>query len=288
MLEPELLLCIRRHTYKMLLAGDPAQLSATVKSKKANQAGLGRSLFERLWLSCDRSSMLKTQYRMHSAISHWPNDQFYQGNLKNGPLTDCPRREANVIRHDAPVNNRWPVFAVINTALMNSECEEKQVGNSYANPGEGVLVAALYRDLAKMAQPGMTAGIITPYSAQVNFLKKLLKDVPGCEHITNVVSSVDSFQGGETDAVIFSAVRSNPDSRVGFLSDFRRINVAVTRARHRLWIVGNVRCLRTDITWMEMINHAMTQRVIIDAATIVASPTFRELPCAEEVFGLEV
>ena len=177
---------------------------------------------------------LTSQYRMHPAIGKLISTVFYEGNLKNGE--DHPRRRPTLDWLPAPII--W-----ISTSSESSR-EETRVGQSYANPTETNLILEVLKKLRdKRTSSGnkLTVGVISGYAAQVEHLHTRI-DPENSNRWSNLaieIATVDSFQGRECDVVIYSTVRSNRDRRIGFLKDYRRINVALSRARDRLIIVGD-------------------------------------------------
>src|SRR6266481_822046 len=195
---------------RAVLAGDHLQLPPTVLAPDAQE--LSVSLFERVSLA--------EQHRMNEQIMRYPSDALYGGKLRAHPA---------VARHaidDAPLE-------LIDTAGRGFEDEMPQEGESKLNPGEAELVAAEVRKLLELLPPQDIA-VISPYDAQVQKLRELLHDVGDLE-----IDTVDGFQGREKEAVVVSLVRSNPQGELGFVADIRRINVALTRARKKLIVVGD-------------------------------------------------
>ena len=230
--EPLALLAAERAD-ALVLAGDPHQLPPTVISREAAKLGLDLSLFERLLNAHGPSvkRMLEVQHRMHQDIQAFSSQRFYGGELVAHPsVAHHLLRELPGLR-DEPRTGEPLYF--LDTAGTGHEEETPPGSESKRNPGE----AALLRDeaLALMAaglSPSQLA-VIAPYEAQVRLLRELLPfdDLE--------IDTVDAFQGREKEAVLVSLVRSNPDGELGFLADVRRMNVAITRARRRLWVVGD-------------------------------------------------
>jgi ATP-dependent RNA/DNA helicase IGHMBP2 len=206
---------------RVVLAGDHCQLSPTVKSYEAEKMGLGKTLLERLIQKQPEASvMLKVQYRMHEHIMGFSNEQFYHQDL---------------IAHDsvknAILNEQERPFVFIDTAGCGFE--EKQGENlSISNPEEADLLIKVLDDFRSRFT--IPVAVISPYKAQVNYLKSLLDNQ---ENIR--VGTVDSFQGQESEAVFISLVRSNDKNEIGFLADTRRLNVALTRAKKKLVVIGD-------------------------------------------------
>src|SRR6266481_5191681 len=214
--EPAAYLALLR-AERAVLAGDHLQLPPTVLAPDAQE--LSVSLFERLAQAHPLVSLAE-QHRMNEQILRYPSDALYGGNLRAHPA---------VARHaldDAPLE-------LIDTAGRGFEDEMPQEGESKLNPGEAELVAAEVRKLLELLPPQDIA-VISPYDAQVQKLRELLHDVGDLE-----IDTVDGFQGREKEAVVVSLVRSNPEGELGFVADIRRINVALTRARKKLIVVGD-------------------------------------------------
>jgi hypothetical protein len=210
---------------RAVLAGDHLQLPPTVLSAAAQAGGLGRSLFERLVeLHGEAVAVtLTVQHRMHQAIMRFPSEALYGGRLVAHP------EAAGRALDDAPLE-------VIDTSGRGFEDATPEGSDSRENEGEAALVAAeVERLLARGVAPGEVA-VIAPYEAQVRRLRALL--APRLDEGLEV-DTVDGFQGREKEAVVVSLTRANADGEVGFLADVRRMNVALTRARRKLVVVGD-------------------------------------------------
>jgi superfamily I DNA and/or RNA helicase len=218
---------------KVILAGDPQQLAPTVISPEAQQKGLGVSLFERLLADNGETPkrMLKEQYRMHASIMEVPSAQMYGGQLRaHASVAGHTLHELVPSLPDADVG---PVI-FLDTAGRGYEESRAPGTESLVNEGEAELVV---RHAKRLLAAGLTPGqlaIISPYRAQTVLLREALLDVEGLE-----IDTVDAFQGREKEAVLVSLVRSNVDQALGFLEDVRRMNVAMTRARRHLFVVGD-------------------------------------------------
>ncbi|MBN1444456.1 MAG: IGHMBP2 family helicase [Planctomycetes bacterium] len=220
---------------RVVLAGDHRQLPPTIISREAERGGLGVTLFDRLMERDGErlSRLLATQYRMHRTIMEYPSRALYDGRLE---------AHASVARHllrDLPGVEDAGAGAAplwfVDTAGCGYDEELEAEGDSRENPGEAEVVARLVEDLVGLGVAPRHIGVITPYSAQVRRLRERLSGLgPDIE-----VDSVDGFQGREKEALVISLVRSNPKGDVGFLSEVRRLNVAVTRARRHLCVVGD-------------------------------------------------
>ncbi|PIA63253.1 hypothetical protein AQUCO_00200937v1 [Aquilegia coerulea] len=235
-----------------ILIGDELQLPATIKSKISEDAGLGRSLFERLVSLGQRKHLLDIQYRMHPSISLFPNSEFYGNQISNGPNV-----QENYEKHLLQ-GSMYGSYSFINVSFGKEECSR---GHSLINMTEAILVseivAKLYRASVGSGQK-ISVGVISPYKAQAFALQERVGN--GYETHSNFsvsVRSVDGFQGGEEDVIIISTVRSNGKGSVGFLSNLQRTNVALTRARYCLWILGNGSTLmNSDSIWKKVVMDA--------------------------------
>jgi predicted DNA helicase len=219
---------------RVVLAGDHCQLPPTVLSNEAARQGFGVSLLERLVGRYGETitRRLDVQYRMHERIMEFSSVEFYEGTLladdsvRVHRLCDLPSvAETSVTRE--PVT-------FIDTAGAGYEEEQEPDGESRLNPQEADLAAGKVRALVDAGIRPEDIAVIAPYSAQVRRLRSLLADVEGLE-----IDSVDGFQGREKEAVVLSLVRSNTEGEIGFLGDIRRTNVALTRARRGLIVIGD-------------------------------------------------
>lgn len=218
---------------RLVLAGDHCQLPPTVVSAEASKQGFDVSLLERLvaLYGAKITRRLQVQYRMHEAIMRFSSDEFYDGELKADAtvqghrLCDLPGVQAAAATEAA--------VEFIDTAGASHDEEQEPDGASRFNPEEAKLLARKVRELIDLGVPAGDIAVIAPYSAQVRLLRELLA-FDGLE-----IDSVDGFQGREKEAVFVSLVRSNATGEIGFLADVRRMNVALTRARRRLLVVGD-------------------------------------------------
>lgn len=245
-IEPLALLAFLRAP-KVVLAGDHKQLPPTVLSQKAQEAGLGRSLFERLLDEYGESvkRMLREQYRMSTAIMHFPSAEMYAGELRAHPSV-ADRTLGDLV--DATALRAPPVL-FIDTAGKGFDEEKKEGDESLFNEGEAALVAARARELLTCGVPPEELAIISPYRAQAALLRERVQ-VAGVE-----IDTVDAFQGREKEAILLSLVRSNPDGSLGFLTDLRRMNVAITRAKRHLFVVGDSATLSAHPFYARFIEH---------------------------------
>ena len=249
---------------KVVLAGDHLQLPPTVMSDEAAKKGLSETLFARVhakWHGIGVARMLTTQYRMNRNIMQWASDELYEGKLVAADSVAEHRLEG-------AGTGTTPVLMLVDTAGcdMEEHCEEE--GDSKDNPGEAAAVMALVRRLIKSgaARPE-DIGVITPYSAQVGVLRDLRAADDTLAKLE--ISTVDGFQGREKEAIIISAVRSNEQGEVGFLSDARRMNVAVTRARRHCCLVCDTETVgRRDAFMQRLVAHFEQHGEYISAAEL--------------------
>ena len=234
--EPAVLVPLTRGCRQLVLVGDHCQLPPTVLSTRAEEEGLGVPLFSRMVACGVPPFMLDTQYRMHPAISMFPSDLFYGGKLNDG-VTPPERRPLQGFP--------WPREEFPVAFIPVTDSFETDDGVSKANEREAVEVCNAVVSLLEGGQCTVSdIAVVTPYAAQVRLIRRQLREVLPRGPPFVEVSSTDGFQGREKEAVVFSAVRSNTYGAVGFVSDWRRINVSFTRARRALIVVGNPDTLR--------------------------------------------
>lgn len=246
--ELQALIPLKYRSRMCVLVGDPKQLPATVMSKAAVECSFHQSLFQRLERLGAPVSLLNTQYRMHPLISAFPNAWFYDGKLVDGPRV---RVAKPFHQHDLFVP-----FLFIDVAGQ----ESRQQGQTSAfNRDEAQLASDLTRALlaAFEADVGGGVAVITPYRRQMEALRSMLLPhlSPVLQQLVDV-NTIDGFQGCEKDVVIFSCVRSHSGQSIGFLDDVRRLNVALTRARHSLVVLGNAELLAKHTAFAALIDHA--------------------------------
>jgi superfamily I DNA and/or RNA helicase len=231
---------------RVVLAGDPCQLPPTVKSRAAQRAGLGVSLLEKLLepSHCNASvvQLLDMQYRMHADIMAFPNVQFYDAALQADPVVAA-----------RGLDGLQPLM-FIDTAGKGWE-EKRDRAASTSNPEEAEFAAARVRELLA-AHPQASVGLIAPYRGQVSLLQDLLSAELRAAAGRLSVQTVDGFQGQERDIMVLSLTRSNNRGEVGFLSEHRRMNVAMTRARMHLLLIGDSATLGSDAFYAEFQRHA--------------------------------
>uniref|UniRef100_A0A0D3FZD7 Uncharacterized protein n=1 Tax=Oryza barthii TaxID=65489 RepID=A0A0D3FZD7_9ORYZ len=240
-----------------VLIGDECQLPATVNSKAADGALLGRSLFERLTLLGHQKHLLNMQYRMHPSISIFPNFSFYDKKILDGPNVTHVRHERSFLQ--------GAMFGPY--SFINIENGREDPGRSKRNMAEVAAIKKILHNLCKACVgtgEGVSVGIICPYAAQVEAIQSGI-DANALRPLDVRVNSVDGFQGSEEDIIILSTVRSNSTGSIGFLSNRRRANVALTRARHCLWILGDAATLLgSGSVWGELVRDAVDRRCFYD------------------------
>lgn len=237
---------------KVILAGDHCQLPPTIKSPEAARKGLAKTLLEKcVELHPEAVSLLDEQYRMHEHIMGYSSQVFYENKLK---------AHESVARHSLFEGDTSLVF--VDTAGCGFE--EKLDGTSSTNPEEAALLMRhLSQQVADLSthytvQNFPTIAIISPYKQQINILKEQLLQYPDLLVYGDKISvnTIDSFQGQERDIVYISLVRSNTEGDIGFLSDIRRMNVAMTRARKKLVIVGDSATLASLPFYADFITYS--------------------------------
>ena len=226
-----------RKVSRVILAGDHCQLPPTVKSMAALKGGLGKTLMERIVDNKPEVvTLLKMQYRMNDAIMRFSSEYFYNGEIESAPNV----KYRGILDLDDPIT--W-----IDTAEMESK--EQFIGDNFGriNKVEADLtIDEILKYLKKIGKERLNdenvdIGIISPYRAQVQILRRRLKERDEMKPFRNMITinTIDGFQGQERDIIVISMVRSNKDGEIGFLRDLRRMNVAITRARMKLIIVGD-------------------------------------------------
>ena len=257
-----------RRASRVILAGDHCQLPPTVKSIAALRAGLGKTLMERIAENKPEVvTLLKIQYRMNDEIMRFSSDWFYGGKVESAPQikyrsvldydhpitwidTSNEENQITIEGEDAPEDSA-STSSSVSAANQNSDLNFKEqfVGESFGriNKAEAELtlltLAEYFTKIGKrrVLEERIDVGIISPYRTQVQYLKKLIKKYEFFKPYRRLISvnTVDGFQGQERDVILISLVRSNDEGQIGFLKDLRRMNVAMTRARMKLIILGN-------------------------------------------------
>uniref|UniRef100_A0A7S1FUF0 DNA2/NAM7 helicase-like C-terminal domain-containing protein n=2 Tax=Corethron hystrix TaxID=216773 RepID=A0A7S1FUF0_9STRA len=221
--------------------------------------------------------MLDTQYRMHPAISAFPRAIFYDGRLQDGPNVRGNDYGRPLRDH---VLRRFPAFRPF--TILDLASNEERGGTSLMNSAEAELALHLYRNLTE-APEGKAAGkvaVITPYTQQKNLLQRTFEKALGIEHCRNAVevNTVDSFQGREAAIVIFSCVRAAGSHGIGFLSDVRRMNVALTRAKYFMFVIAHCKSISVNPYWKQLVDNSAAADAVLKIPPIVGSkPNFAQL-----------
>lgn len=246
---------IRRAT-RVILAGDHCQLPPTVKSFAALKAGLGKTLMERIVENKPEVvTLLRVQYRMNEQIMRFSSDYFYHGMVESAPQI----KYRGILDYDTPMV--W-----IDTSEM--DCKEEFIGESYGRVNKTEAEMTLdqleqyFTKIGKqrVLDERIDVGVISPYRAQVQYLRRLILKreffKPYRRLIT--VNTVDGFQGQERDVILISLVRANDEGQIGFLRDLRRMNIAITRARMKLIILGNAQTMTRHPFYQELYDYVTT------------------------------
>lgn len=268
-MEPATWIPIRR-AGRVILAGDHCQLPATVKSYEAMKAGLGKSLMERITENHPESVKLLTmQYRMHQDIMEFSSRWFYGGKMKASPEV----KYRGILDFDTPIE--WIDTSVIEEdSPLPTEIEDNTYGETITknfgkvNKSEAHLTLSKLKEYIERIGKGrileerIDIGIISPYRAQTQYIRHLLKKNSFFKQLRKLISvnTVDGFQGQERDIIIISMVRSNEEGQIGFLRDLRRMNVAMTRARMKLIIIGNTNTLTKHKFYRELHDYIKNLR----------------------------
>lgn len=226
---------------RVILAGDHQQLPPTIKCVEAERGGLGRTLMQKIaerWP--ETVSLLTIQYRMHEAIMRFSSDWFYQGALQAAPEVS----HRGILQWDSPIS--WIDTSELEmTEELNAETQSR-----INRPEAELLIAQLKAYVEKITKERILEeridfGLISPYKAQVYYLRSLVKRDPFFKPLRSLITihTVDGFQGQERDVILISLVRANAEGKIGFLNDLRRMNVAMTRARMKLIILGDATTL---------------------------------------------
>ena len=230
-----------RKADRVVLAGDHCQLPPTIKCIEAMRGGLDETLMQKIVRNKPEAvSLLKIQYRMNDEIMKFSSDWFYHGELKSAPEV----KYRSILDFDTSIV--W-----VNTEGM--DCNEEFVGESFGriNKAEAALsIDELKKYINKIGKERLLEeridfGLISPYKAQVQYLRQLIKKDAFFKPFRGLITinTVDGFQGQERDVILISLVRANEDGQIGFLNDLRRMNVAITRARMKLIILGDASTL---------------------------------------------
>lgn len=248
-LEPACWVAIRR-AGRVVLAGDHQQLPPTVKCYEALREGLGRTLMERIVDNQpDGVTLLNVQYRMNDAIMRFSSDWFYDGKL----VSDKSVQHRSVLDHETPI------------VWVESDSPEQFVGENHGriNKAEAELLLLHLQGyvnkigVERFLEERIDIGIISPYRVQTQYIRREIRRREEFRRVRHLitVNTVDGFQGQERDIILISLVRSNEHGQIGFLSDLRRMNVAMTRARMKLIIFGNIATLAHSAFYRKLIEY---------------------------------
>lgn len=235
---------------RVVLTGDPYQLPPTIKSHAARRQGLEITLIEKALQRQERTSLLRTQYRMNEKIMNFSNQQFYDGRL----LADDSVKDGSI------ENDSYSPVEFIDTAGTDFQEQVQPTFQSRYNEGEfQILCEHLYALLEHCElheiKPLPSIALISPYREQVVMMKQAVKEDAKLQGLPLTINTIDGFQGQERDVVYISLVRSNGKSEIGFLKDYRRMNVAMTRARHKLVIIGDSATIGGDAFYAAFLEY---------------------------------
>lgn len=234
----------------LILIGDPNQLPATTFNLKSKKNKYSRSLFERLMLGGCRVNMLTIQYRMVDDICEFSSKAFYKNHLQSD--------DDSIVKSPSWIKSSGLWIFDLQTSQESQSNDE----TSIFNLNEIIFIRQIYRQLNYLHMKNLNIGIITPYKKQALMIKDYLTEFYKDDWKTDIeVNTVDGFQGREKDIIIFSSVRS--EDSLGFLVDKRRMNVAITRAKFALWIVGAVKCLEKNRYWGMLVNHCKEKQRVV-------------------------
>lgn len=237
---------------KCIMVGDPNQLPPTVLSQAAASYNYEESLFVRMQRNNPNSVyLLDVQYRMHPEISKFPSSQFYHSRLSDG--------EGMFEKNDRPWHQDYPLAPYHFFDIVSKHQQSEQT-KSFFNDQEARVALELVEKLMNILPDNQfkgRIGIISPYKEQIRSLRNVFQRKWGSTILNEIdFNTVDGFQGQEKEIIIMSCVRASSTGSVGFLSDIRRMNVALTRARTTLWILGNKQSLQRDKIWNKLISDA--------------------------------
>lgn len=252
---------LRYGCHQCIMVGDPNQLPPTVLSQSAASYSYDRSLFVRMQTTNPNSVyLLDIQYRMHPSISVFPSKSFYDGKLKDGENMES--------KNSRPWHSMAPLLPYEFFNIVSSH-SQNDFSKSLFNTAEATVALELVENLMNIipqAEFSGKIGIVSPYKEQIRVIKQTFIRKFGAPILNEIdFNTVDGFQGQEKDIVIMSCVRANEAGGVGFLSDTRRMNVALTRARSTLWVLGNALSLSRNKNWYNLIEDAKSRNLFMDA-----------------------
>ncbi|XP_065567200.1 regulator of nonsense transcripts 1-like [Artemia franciscana] len=280
--EPECMVPVVLGARQLILVGDHCQLGPVVMCKPAAKAGLSQSLFERLVVLGMRPFRLEVQYRMHPELSKFPSNFFYEGSLQNGVSSDD--RQLRGLDFPWPQPDK-PMFFYV---TLGQE-EIAGSGTSYLNRTEAANVEKIATRFLKSGIKPEQIGVVTPYEGQRAYLVQYLQ-YQGSLHSKLYqemeIASVDAFQGREKDIIIISCVRSNEHQGIGFLNDPRRLNVALTRAKYGIIIVGNPKVLAKQWVWNNLLHFYKELGVLVEGPLTNLKETLLQFPKAKRPMNI--
>ncbi|KAL7443031.1 hypothetical protein ACHAXM_008765, partial [Skeletonema potamos] len=266
-IEAEALIPLTMGAKQVVFVGDHCQLGPVVMCKAAAKAGLMQSLFERLVLIGIRPLRLQVQYRMHPILSEFPSNMFYEGSLQNG-VTESDRQLRHLPGYTGKDDFPWPMKSKPMFFWGVAGMEEISAsGTSYLNRTEASYVEKIVTHLIKMGVNSSQIGVITPYDGQKKYVQEHMRrsgPLAASIYESIEVNSVDAFQGREKEIILVSCVRSSETQGIGFLSDPRRLNVALTRARLGLVLLGNPRVLSKNPLWAALLLHFKEHETLVE------------------------
>lgn len=283
--EPKILIPTLHSSRQLVLVGDHCQLGPNVMCRKVEQAGFSISLVQRLMQLGMKPIRLITQYRMHPALAEFPSNYFYDGSLENG----VSAKERTPSRQTFPFPKPGlPMFFYNSTGPE----ESSDSGTSFINRQEAFLVSQIISKLCKANVKPNQIGVITPYAGQRCYLGQFLLaagDLPLPFYQKIEVASVDSFQGGERDYIIFSCVRNNTHGQIGFLKDARRLNVAMTRAKLGFMLIGSASTLCVNKMYYDLIRFYQDRGLLVegDINALKPSPVILPTPVVKQKEGAQ-
>jgi len=250
---------------KVILAGDPFQLPPTIKSQEAEKYGLSTTLMDIGFQVKNRVFLLDTQYRMKEEIMGFSNLVFYENKLKAAP---------NTMEHYFQIQDTYyPSLLFIDTAGCGFNEMRNDHSESLYNPEETkLLFDYLSQKLVelKYQYDHISIGVIAPYREQVEYMKTYDREFSQLKISYDIdISTIDSFQGQERDIICISLVRSNDEGKIGFLKDYRRINVALTRAKKMLLVFGDSATLSQDPFYAQWLDYCHAHNAYMSAWEVI-------------------
>jgi hypothetical protein len=258
--EASTLMVLNPEIVGLVMVGDQKQLSATILSPLCAEHGYGRSLFERLILNGYPSIMLNIQYRMHSDISAWPAAQFYDGALTNGPNVNGSKHWHGLL----------PPLKFIDLKSGNETKDPNSMSTINHKEAEEVIrqlkLLLSHLKTKRSTGPPVNVGIISFYKGQTRLMTSMLQKTQGFRLVGDQlcvegllavsINTIDGFQGQERDIIILSPVRTHMHHSLGFVGNAKRLNVALTRAKHSLLVVTKVKCMTRHPLWQAFVGSA--------------------------------